>query len=93
MDKMVQKCPNIAESGKCLTNTRTRKYCVKKYSTHGDQASFWPKKYEFYQQLLRKKRYTNKRKCLKYCSQKLLRIIAPIVHKRNAPGYQTNKYT
>lgn len=29
MDKMVQKCPNIAESRKSLTNTRIRKYCVK----------------------------------------------------------------
>ena len=27
---MVEKCPKIAESGKRLTNTSTRKYCVQK---------------------------------------------------------------
>uniref|UniRef100_A0A8W8NL87 ZMYM2-like/QRICH1 C-terminal domain-containing protein n=1 Tax=Magallana gigas TaxID=29159 RepID=A0A8W8NL87_MAGGI len=30
MGKMIEKCPQIAESGKRLTNTSTRKYCVQK---------------------------------------------------------------
>uniref|UniRef100_A0A8W8MMW5 ZMYM2-like/QRICH1 C-terminal domain-containing protein n=1 Tax=Magallana gigas TaxID=29159 RepID=A0A8W8MMW5_MAGGI len=30
MGKMIEKCPQIADSGKRLTNTSTRKYCVQK---------------------------------------------------------------